>query len=293
MTWGILRKIYNLELKTRGGGGRDFKRKKCAQPWRHNEERLPILISGMTAPNTISEGTVWTVHTGRRLRLQFHSFSERTPTKAPHKWAINIFRASLENSRLHLSSPSTLSAASCRSPFEHRDPTPASRTLRKWQTQRNSALRQPKRLQVARPRMAPLPPAAEIPPPTKTKRVYSSAPRPPPAKRVYSSAHCLPTIDEDDGVLRRRVDVLAPRQPAKRVESFGLDQFFPSSPKEDTSPPPAPPPSPSPPSPSAPKPAAAKPAATTKTKPSTNTSVSSGTKRKLDDTFHHQAPRKS
>lgn len=132
-------------------------------------------------------------------------------------------------------------------------PPPASRTLRRWQTQRNSAPpRQPKRLQVARPRMAPLPPAAEIAPPTKTKRVYSSAPRPPPAKRVYSSAHCLPTIDEDDGVLRRRVDVLAPRQPAKRVESSGLDQSFPSSPKEDTSPPPAPPPSPSPPSPSAP-----------------------------------------
>lgn len=146
--------------------------------------------------------------------------------------------------------------------------------------------------------MAPLPPAAEIPPPTKTKRVYSSAPRPPPAKRVYSSAHCLPTIDEDDGVLRRRVDVLAPRQPAKRVESFGLDQFFPSSPKEDTSPPrAATKPIATKPvgtKPVGTKPPAAKPAAaTTKTKPSTNTSVSSGTKRKLDDTFHHQAPRKS
>lgn len=237
---------------------------------------------------------MWTVHTGRRLRLQFRSFPERTPTKAPHKWAINIFRASLEISVLILHPHRPCLLRRVVPPFAHRNPTPRQQNFAKMANAKKlGPPRQPKRLQVARPRMAPLPPAAEIAPPTKTKRVYSSAPRPPPAKRVYSSAHCLPTIDEDDKVLRRRVDVLAPRQPAKRVESFGLDQFFPSSPKEDTSPPPRAATKPIATKPVGTKPAAAKPAATTKTKPSTNTSVSSGTKRKLDDTFHHQAPRQS
>lgn len=166
--------------------------------------------------------------------------------------------------------------------------------------QKNSApSREPKKVYPP-PRLAPLPSAKEDAPIGKF------------TKRVYISAHRLPPIDEDDGVFRRRVDVPAPRQAAKRVESFGLDQFFPSSPKGDTSPPPARKapasrnlPAAAKVAPAAPaarakpvvtKPGAApktKPAAT-KTKPAVDTSANSGTKRKLDgDAVNHQPPRKS
>lgn len=156
--------------------------------------------------------------------------------------------------------------------------------------QKNSApSREPKKVYPP-PRLAPLPSAKEDAPIGKF------------TKRVYISAHRLPPIDEDDGVFRRRVDVPAPRQAAKRVESFGLDQFFPSSPKGDTSPLPARKapasrnlPAAAKVAPAAPaKPVVTKPGAAPKTKPAVDTSVNSGTKRKLDGAaVNHQPPRKS
>lgn len=246
----------------------------------------------MTAPNTISEGTVWTVHTGRRLRLQFHSFSERTPTKAPHKWAINIFRASLENFRPHLSSPSTLSAASCRSPFAHRDPTPASRTLRKWQTQRNSApsanpkdFRSPSHgASAARRRNSA---------PDQDQAGVQFGPSPP-ARQTSVQFRTLPPHHRRGrrglASTGRRSRPPPTRQAGRELRARSV---LPVQPQGGYQPPRAAT-KPIATKPVGTKPPAAKPAAaTTKTKPSTNTSVSSGTKRKLDDTFHHQAPRKS